>query len=237
MKSIAVLALLVLLCGCTAIPMQRMAPASSSPGLEIDVVGGAYEPASLFSSDSAVLADADIDRILRYNYVSPQKARVAVLALGQDIWLGYSDELARSGEEVRSAFLSTLRRAPSVTTATYMPSLLVPSRHSVAYFREAATRFQADLLVVYQASCRTYEKYRIFSASSSKSYCNIEAVVLDVRTGIVPFTTSATQEFVATQQSIDANVYDTKRKAELSSIRDGLVKVGTQIARYLGARE
>jgi len=56
-----------------------------------------------------------------------------------------------------------------------------------------------------------------------------------VRTGIVPFTTSATQEFVAAQDPSDTNFFETMRKAELSAVRDGLGKIGSQIASYLGA--
>ena len=56
-----------------------------------------------------------------------------------------------------------------------------------------------------------------------------------MRTGIVPFTTSATQEFVAAQDPSDTNFFETMRKAELSAVRDGLGKIGSQIASYLGA--
>ena len=219
--------------GCeTAPPASRIGSGSAS---------NVYEPsenqplASLFTGDAAVLSDADIDRILRYKYTLPKQARIAILPLGQNLWFGYSDELARNSEEVRKSFIARLLEGSNIVSASYLPTLLIPTNRSVAHLREAATRYQADLLIVYQTSCRTYEKYKMFGANSSKSFCNIEAVILDVRTGIVPFTTAATQEFVATQSHDDTNFYETMRKAELTAIRDCLVKIGSQVVDYLNA--
>jgi hypothetical protein len=220
---------LVLLCSaCATAPryplVTQLAPAESASN------------DSLFSGDSAVLSDAEIDRILKFNYVPPTQARVAVLALGQDVWFGYSDELARSGEDIRNQFTAQLKASPTVTSASYLPSLLIPSKRSVASFREAAARYQAELLVVYQTSCRTYEKYRVFSANTSKSFCNVEALVLDVRTGLVPFTTAATQELSVNQSDNELNFYETRRKAELGAIRDALSRIGASVSAYLAKR-
>lgn len=232
MRTVGLFLITLFCAGCAVAPQAQRASSSPAPYALQEY----QSPQSLFSGDAAVLSDADIDRILKFSYVLPKQARVAVLSLGQELWFGYSDELARGGEEIRGRFTAQLKAAPTVTTASYLPSLLIPKNRSVAYFREAAARYQADLLVVYQSSCRTYEKYRLFSASSSKSFCNIEALVLDVRTGIVPFTTVATQEFVASQSDADANFGETMRKAELSAIRDALGKIGNDIAVYLGKR-
>lgn len=233
MKAFAILIMTIFMVGCeTTPPASRASIGSADSNYQ---PAESQPPVSLFSGDAAVLSDADIDRILRYKYTLPKPARIAILPLGQDRWFGYSDELARSGEEIRTSFIAQLRKDSSVVTASYLPTLLIPANRSVAHLREAATRYQADLLIVYQTSCRTYEKYKIFGANSSKSFCNIEAVMLDVRTGIVPFTTSATQEFVAKQSNDDSNFYETMRKAELTAIRECLVKIGGQVADYINA--
>lgn len=229
MTSIAIA--IVMLTGCaTSQPRMMPVTAEFAPSLS-------REPASnpsLFSADAAVLSDADIDRILRFTYVPPKQTRIAVLALGQARWFEYSDELARSGEEVQKRFTDQLETAPAIKKASYLPSLLIPATRSVGYFREAAARYQADTLIVYQSSCRTYEKYRVFASNTSKSFCNVEAAILDVRTGIVPFTTTVTQEFSADQTGSDANIYETMRKAELSAISDALGRVADQIILFFG---
>ncbi len=217
-----------LLSACSTAPASR-APNSLSftPPREAAAV-------SLFSGDAAVLSDQDIDKILKYKYVPPHQTRIAVLALGQQFWMGYSDELARGGEEIRTAFTRQLQTSPVIVKAAYLPTLLIPEKRSVAYFREAATRYQADALVVYQSSCQTYQKYRLFSANAVKSFCSVEAAVLDVRTGIVPFTTTATQEFTTEETPSDMNTYEAMQKAEQRAIRQALLKVGEDVAGFFG---
>jgi hypothetical protein len=188
---------------------------------------------SLFSGDAALLSDADIARILAYKYLPPERARVGVLGLGQQLWFGYSDELARSGEDLRRDLLATLKQAPPVAEASFLPGLLVPSNRSVAHYREAAARTQSDLLLIYQASCRTYEKFRMFRASEAKAFCTVEALLLDVRTGIVPFTNTVTRELLIVESKDDFSIYETRRRSELNAIRDALNQVAGAVVAYL----
>jgi hypothetical protein len=198
-------------------------------------VAGGDEKTSLFSGDAAIVSDADIDRILKFQYQAPKQIRIAVLPFAREAWFGYSDELARTGNDMRAQLLNQLRSNPRVTHAAFLPTLLIPNNRAVPYFREAAARYQADLLLIYQTSCRTYDKARLFAASQSKSYCNIEALLLDTRTGIVPFTTTASEEFTVTQTKADTNFYETTRKAELSAIGKALLDVGTKAAAFLAS--
>lgn len=142
------------------------------------------------------MSDADIARILAYQYSPPARAKVGIMGLGQQLWFGYSDELARSGEEIRHNLIATLEQATSVTEASFLQTLLVPLNRSVTHYREAAARSQSDLLLICQASCRTYEKFRFYRASESKAFRTVEALPLDVRTGIVPFTSTVTRELL-----------------------------------------
>lgn len=233
MKRVLVCFGVAALCGCVTAP-----PYSSDASIGGYEQFGLQPQESLFSGDSAVLSDADIRRILEFQYVPPLNARLALLPLGQERWYGYSDELARSSEQIRSELTATLEQANSVASADFLPSLLVPRSRTVAYFREAAARYQAELMLVYQASCQTYEKYRFFRANESRSYCTVEALLLDIRTGIVPFTTSATDEFQVEQESRDSGIHETRRRAELSAVATALNRVGDATVAYLsGSRE
>lgn len=229
MKTLTLICLALVITGCTGYNMKPYAPSEDASASLV----GNDEKASLFAGDAGVASDADIDRILKFQYHAPQQLRIAVLPFAREAWFGYSDELARTGNEVRSQLIDQLRANPRVTHAAFLPTLLIPATRSVPYFREAAARYQADLLLIYQASCRTYDKNRLFGPGESKSFCNIEALLLDTRTGIVPFTTTASEEFAVTQSKADTNFYETMRKAELNAIRSTLLKVGAQTSDFL----
>ncbi len=193
------------------------------------------ETGSLFSSDTAVLSDEDIKRILAFRYTPQKLNRIGILAMGQSYWFGWSDELARAGTEVQAKLVRKLRASALVYDASYLPSLLIPAKKTVGYFREAGARYQADLLLIYRASCRTYEKFRFFSPDRSKSYCNIEAVLLDTRTGIVPFTVTVSRDFVAEKTAKDLDISETMRRVELNALGDALGEVGDAVVRFLAA--
>lgn len=96
---------------------------------------------------------------------------------------------------------------------------------------------KTDLLLIYRSSFRTYEKYKVFSPDKTKAYCNLEAVLLDTRTGIVPFTILVNRTFTAEQEQSDMSFYETIRKAELLALESALTEVGVEVVRFLSEKE
>lgn len=61
----------------------------------------------------------------------------------------------------------------------------------------------------------------------------MEALLLDTRTGIVPFTTLVSKDFTAIENAEDINFYDTVRKAELKAIESALLEIGEGVVGFL----
>jgi len=223
---------LLALAGCAA-PVSSSVYDSGAPSSLFEV-GGDSETLSLFASDAALLSDADIDRILAHRFTPRPLNRIAVVALGHNYWFGWSDELSRSGTEVQRGLVAALRASPKVYDAAYLPTLLIPEKGSIGAFREAGARFQADLMLIYQTSCRTYAKFRFFAPDEAKSYCNVEAVLIDTRTGIAPFAVTASRDFVTVKQAGDMDTDETRRRVELQAVGDALAEIGAATAAYLG---
>ena len=188
---------------------------------------------SLFSSDSEILSDEDVKRILAFKFKPQETNRIAILPIGQIYWHGWSDELDKAGEAVQNALIKKLNEAQAVYDASYLPTLLVPEKKTVGHLREAAARYQADLLLIYKAAFRTYEKYRVFSSDETKAYCSLEAVLLDTRTGIVPFTILVNRTFTAEEQKGDMSFHETIRRAELSALESALDEVGIEVVKFM----
>jgi hypothetical protein len=188
--------------------------------------------ASLFAADSAVMSDEHIRNALAHRYAPHPQNRIAVMALGMERWYGWSDELARIASETQTALVGKLRTSPIVFDASYLPSFLMPGGRTVAHYREAAARYQADLLLVYRSSCRTYDRYRLLAADSAKSFCTVEAALLDVRTGLVPFSVVSTRDFETTRRS-GTSYAEMMRHAELAALADALREAGDAVVGYL----
>jgi hypothetical protein len=190
---------------------------------------------SLFPSDQAVISNDAIAQILGAKVTPPAAARVAVIRMMPPRYWAWSEEVTRQDEAVVGRFVSALGQSKHAGHAGMLPAMLLPQRMSVPYIREAAARYQADLVVLYQVTTRTFERQKLFASDQTKAYCNIEAVVIDTRTGIVPFATSATEVYEAKKMRDDLSFAETIWKAELAATDRALARVGADIVKFLDA--
>jgi hypothetical protein len=219
--------------GCAGTAVTEQQRSAYSPGAVLALRPEYPEQKSLFTSDSALLSDDEIKRILGHRFLLQKQNKIGILSLGRSDWSGWSDELARAGSDVQSKLVARLKSCPGVFDASYMPALLIPEKGTVGHFREAAARYQVDLLLIYQPSCRTYEKCRFLSPDKVKSYCTVEAVLLDTRSGIVPFTATASRDFIAEKSDTDLNLIETMRRVELNALREALGEIGDKVVDFL----
>jgi hypothetical protein len=223
---------LVFLAGCGTVATQGRPDSYYSAGM----TANASQEGSLFSVEAGGLTDEQIRRILEYKYSAPPLNRVAILPIGRQFWFGWSDEFTYAGNLIQEQFISTLRSSPAIYDASYLPSMLVPEKRTVPHLREAAARYQADLLLIYRTSCRSFEKYRFFGTDRTKAYCTVETALLDTRTGIVPFTIVATRNYEAKETPEDTNFRETILKGQLKATGDALSEVATGVVEFIGKR-
>ncbi len=150
---------------------------------------------SLFPADQAVLGDEAVARILSSKLELPAKAKLAIMKFpeaegsryrGRYYWR--DEEYLKLQQEQMEALSKTLLASDQIVEVTPLPSLMTPNRVSIPVLREAAVRMQADLLLVFRVGSDTYSQYRAFAKDKVKAYSTCELVLLDVRTGLVPFT-------------------------------------------------
>ena len=199
---------------------------------------------SLFPSDQAVLGDEAIKRILSSKVELPEKARVAVMKfpLGDDTagrYYGYyywrQEEYLKTQQEYSDALSTTLVASKRIAEVTPLPSLMTPRQASVPVLREAAVRMQADLLLVFRVTSDAYYKYTVFAKDKVKVYSTCEAVLLDVRTGLVPFTKIITREKLAAKQPNDLDLNETMRRAEKDAALEALKTVADNLVNFLSS--
>jgi hypothetical protein len=215
--------------GACAVPVSTL----PRPDAYLEAVNSGQAAPSLFSGDAATLSDEAIQRILAHDYEPPMISRVALMPFGREVWSTWSEELALASEEMHKGVLDRLRASPRVYDASYLPSILVPENRTVPHLREAAARYQADLLLIYRSYCQSFERYRLFAADESRAYCGVEAVLLDTRTGLVPFTTVSTRSFDAVENRNDTNFRETILRAQLDATAAAMGDVSAEIVQFL----
>ncbi len=195
---------------------------------------GAQSIVSLFSGDAEVLSDQAIAEILEYEYQPPPLSRIAVMPFGQETWSRWSSDFLLLSEQLKQNLIVRLRESPRVYDASILPTILIPQLRTVPHLREAAARYQADLLLVYRNTCYGFERYRFFGTDRSEGSCAVDAVLLDVRTGLVPLTTVAYENFSAEQNTEDINFNETILMSQLEATGAALSTLGDAIVDFLG---
>lgn len=214
--------------GCT--PTARGPQTASDYYSSLDYESRQVLRQSLFRSDQALLSSEEIEAILSSRIELPTQAHMAVLRLGAD-----SEVLSWAFLADGDHPLSALAGANRISRVSWLPSLLIPEKLNVPLLREAAARFQADLLLVYRTPCQRFQEYRLFGTDESKTYCVAEGVLLDVRTGIVPFSGAAAKELKAQKAEGDVNLYETMKKAEATATSAALADLAQQLVLFLEA--
>ena len=131
-------AVIAVLSGCAGTAVTEQQPGAYSPDAALALHAEYPEQKSLFSSDSAILSDDDIKRILGHRFLLQKQNKIGILSLGRSYWSGWSDELARTGSDVQSKLVAKLKSCPGVFDASYLPSLLIPEKSTVGHFRSGS---------------------------------------------------------------------------------------------------
>lgn len=189
---------------------------------------------SLFSSDEAILSGESIERILDAKVIIPKNARLAILHFDQyRDYFWWSEEFTEADEAIKRGFIEQLAISQRLDEVSLLPSMMTPEEKSIPYLREAAARCQADLLFVYRFTSRSYRKSKLFSPNTVKAKCMVEAILLDVRTGIVPFASVSSQEYEAKKSKEDYNFSETVAKAEMEATSKALKEIGSELVKFL----
>lgn len=227
MKIIYVLAACALVQACATVGSVDR-PASYYQENTSSSIGGLVDTPTLEDDD------ARINHLLNYRVKLPEENRVAILKLSTDnYWRFYSNDFNQLNDSLVDSLVAKLRSSDRVYDASFLPAMLVPKERSVPVLREAAARFQADLLLAYRSSCQSYQKYRFMSSNESRSYCSVEAVLLDVRSGIIVKSVVSTEDFSAKKADDDKSFAETIKKAELEAVAQALGNVADEVVQFL----
>lgn len=196
----------------------------------------AAEPFALAGSAES-LTEAEVGRLLGAVVAVRADGRFAVLqvpsaATSSSYWRTGSESGLRAREATVEALRTRLRDGGASTVET-LPALLVPAEASVPALRELAVRLQVDGLLVFRASGDLFERYRLFSSNEYKAYATCEALLLDTRTGAIPFTTVVTTETLTRKTDADFSDADAARRAIEEAVLQAVDRMGLQTMTYL----
>jgi hypothetical protein len=194
----------------------------------------------LFISDDDVMSDEAIAKALDAPLAIHPQSRVALFNLGHQSsrawgWAGalsvHPDGMGPEGTLPKMA--GALRQAPGISDLVPIPTFVVPPKKELGHLRQAAARVQADLIWVTSSQCLLTEDHPLFAKDKAEALCSAEAVLVDVRTGLIPFSARATQKIRKTKGKGELDFARTRLLAEREAVDAALAENAGRLGTFL----
>lgn len=214
--------------------------ASHKTYLEPSLAAEAYTPntieKSLFDDKSATISEENIQKILNGKYSLPAKARVALVKLNgrQSSFYYRSDEdFLKTQQSYMDMLSDSLKTSNKVTSVSVIPQILLSKDPSFLTIREAAVRTQADLVAVFAINSDIYYKYKAFSGTKIKAFATVQFIILDVRTGLIPFSKTVTRDFESQKVKDDYSESEAAARVKNEAVLLAINDIGAEAAAFL----
>lgn len=192
---------------------------------------------SLFNDKNASISEENIQKILTGKFKLSENLRVAIVKLesnsSQRKYYWSDEEYLKTQQSYLDLFTQNLKNSGKVKSVKLIPDLLISNNLSFTNIREAAIRTQSDIVVVYSISSDIYSKYKMFSKTDIKAFATTQLIIMDVKTGLIPFTTIVTKDVQSRKKENELNdseaINRTKNEAVLSTINE----IGEQMNDFL----
>jgi hypothetical protein len=193
---------------------------------------------SLFTDKDRTLSEENIQKLLEGKLNLPDTLRIALFRYGMNNryyskFYSFADENAvKSQQSYIDTLVAGLKDNRRVKNVHPIPSLMLSSSPTITQLRETSVRLLSDLLIVYSTTSDIYFKYKTFKKDAAKAFATTEVLIMDIRTGLIPFSTTITKEFL-TKTLPDETIEETRKRAEKEAVILTLLETGLRIDAFL----
>lgn len=192
---------------------------------------------SLFDDKSATISEENIQKILDGNYKLPNNLRVAFVKLESSqnqIRYYWSDEqYLKSQQQYLDMFSKKFSNSSRVKNISTIPDILISKNPTFTSIRESAVRTQSDIAVIFSINSDIYSQFKLLTKTNIKAYATTQLIILDVRTGLIPFSIIVTKDFQDTKKVTDFNENDAINRIKNQAVLLTIEEVGKKINEFL----
>lgn len=196
---------------------------------------------SLFDDKNSTISEENIQKILDGNYKLPNNLRVAFVKLestqNQRRYYWSDEQYLKSQQQYLDLFSEKFKNSNRVKNISVIPDILISNNPTFTSIRESAVRTQSDIVVIYSINSDIYSKYKMFSKTDIKAFATTQLLVLDVRTGLIPFTTIVTKDFQDRKNESDLSESEATTRIKNQAVLLTIEEVGRQITNFLNTQK
>jgi hypothetical protein len=223
---LAVLTATVLITGCS-----HLGTATPPPNTTLD-----HDPSlPLFAADAGAISDAEIARILDTHIATPDRFRLGVVYLEHQRFKDGRrlDDLTRADWPVVSQAFAGVLAHDQVYDVSYLPRLVTPRTMTAGSLRAAAARYQADWVLVFETGTDMRTKNKLLGTDEARAICTAECLVLDVRTGLIAFSSRARVVLTRDEADEEWSLDETVVHLEQEAVEEAMSRNMEKLVRFL----
>jgi hypothetical protein len=198
---------------------------------------------SLFSDKNSTISEENIQKILDGNFKLPQQLRVAIVKVENTssnrsyYWNYRNDELyLKTQQSYLDFFSDQLKQSQRVISVSVIPDILLTKPQTFTNIREAAVRLQADIVIVYSITTDIYSKYKLFTKPDIKAFATTQLIMLDVRTGLIPFSTIVTKDQLSKKQENELDNNEATSRIQKEAVQMTIEEIGKRLLDYINKK-
>lgn len=212
----------------------------SSPANQTEYNNDTLITQSLFNDKASTISEEGIQKILDGNYKLPEQLNVAIVRIEnnqQKRSYYWNDEAyLKTQQSYMDLFGEKFKQSPGVIKVSIIPDLLISKTPSFTNIREAAVRMQADVVVIYSITSDTYSKYKLFTKTDIKAFATTQLILLDVRTGLIPFSTIVTKDLLSLKKKEELDNSEARNRIQNEAVLLTINEIATKITDFLNKR-
>lgn len=192
---------------------------------------------SLFDDKSSTISEENIQKILDGHYKLPENLRVSFVKLessqNRQRYYWGDEQFLKSQQQYLDLFSQKFENSSRVKSIATIPDILISQTPTFTTIREAVVRTQSDIAVIYSINSDIYSQYKLFAKTDIKAFATTQLIILDVQTGLIPFTTIVTKDFKDKKNSTDLNDNEAASRIKNQAVLLTIEEIGNQITTFL----
>ncbi|WP_413560804.1 hypothetical protein [Bdellovibrio sp. HCB209] len=182
------------------------------------------------TTGSEPLTEAAIHKLLSSKVSLPKKIQLAIVRITDS-----KDALAFQtiDKEIGEKFYDKSNWGPRVRSVVPVPQVVVATPVTLSGLRQTSALLQADALLIIKPVSYSDWKFKWFAEDKAKAITSLEVLLLDTRTGVIPYTAIVTETAEIEDSKEDYSKSELTARAQKASENKALMQIGPGVKQFI----
>lgn len=194
---------------------------------------------SFLEKSAGNLSDEQINKLLSSKVKSINSVKLAVLKLGHSgVDYSFYPQTYKDSQTVdkkNEKFYLELTNSSKVDSIAVIPTFLMPKNITLSNLRDSAALLQANYLLILKTNSRSDFDFNVFKADEALSVANLEVALMDVATGVIPYTALITgKKTIKKNKEDDFNSHEFRIRARVEAENEAFRNLSSDLVQFFG---